>query len=70
METNQPDPNYQVSSPESREGLTLSGRRVLLVGRFAAASRKQTERLIRAAGGKIVDSVFSDVNLIVLGEGT
>ena len=70
METNQPDPNFQASVPESRERLTLFGRRVLLVGRFAAATRKQTERLIRAAGGKIVDSVFSDVNLIVLGEGT
>lgn len=47
----------------------LSGRRILLVGRFAVASRKETERLIRAAGGKIVDSFFSDVNLIILGEG-
>lgn len=48
----------------------LSGRRVLLVGRFAAENRKETEKLIRAAGGKIAEAPHPGVDLIVLGEGS
>lgn len=48
----------------------LSGRRVLLVGRFAAETRKETEKLIRAAGGKIAEAPHPGVDLIILGEGS
>lgn len=41
-----------------------------MVGRFAAENRKETEKLIRAAGGKIAEAPHPGVDLIVLGEGS
>jgi len=44
---------------------SLSGRRVMLVGKLASMSRRDAERLIREGGGRLVDRAGEPVDLIV-----
>jgi tetratricopeptide (TPR) repeat protein len=58
--------NFSVSgSTIHQQETTLTGRRVMLVGRLASMSRRDAERLIRERGGQVVDRAGKDVDLIV-----
>ena len=57
------------STIHQRDSLLL-GRRVMLVGKLASMSRRDAERLIREAGGQLVDRAGDDVDLIVASDET
>jgi tetratricopeptide (TPR) repeat protein len=49
---------------------SISGRRMMLVGKLASMSRRDAERLIREGGGQLVDRTGDDVDLIVASDET
>src|SRR4051812_20005406 len=61
--------NVSGSTVNQRES-SLTGRRVILVGRLASMSRRDAERLIREGGGRLVDQASDEVDLIVASDAT
>lgn len=44
---------------------SLSGRRVMLLGRLASMSRREAERLVRAGGGEVVERTAGSADIVV-----
>lgn len=54
----------------SQDDDSLAGRRVVFVGKLVSMSRREAERLVRDRGGRVMDRVGEDVDLIVVSDET
>src|SRR5262249_32845737 len=59
-----------VSTTRDERESTLSGKRILLVGKLASMPRREAERLIRDAGGQLAERGDESVDLIIAGDET